>query len=711
MVLKNNTLQNNKDNNQEQYITIDTKKTDIIFFIISLIIITLLSYFLYKDIYKSFEGVGEPIGNVVFKKRTALRKLKNQSIWEFMQNEYPIYNGDSIKTEEFSEATIRLKDGTEISINENSFIVVNFGENETKIDFNYGSLDTTTSTDKQVVIQTKDSEIQLTSAKAQLVQNNESLKIQINEGTASLKKDNQEQEIKQNEIALLDKNKNEVTKQSIPLTLIAPEQNKTFLIEQKEQQIQFEYQGDPEKKYEIWIALNPLFRPVLISRPIQNRLAINLKEGIYYWKIIETNQNPNLFSYRNFRIIKKDKPSLFLPQPKQVFNVKDNTTITFSWSKMELASSYELWLDKDMNFSNPEKIVSLINNISLNLNVNSDKETYYWKVISKSNVEDAILPSDVQSFTLQKLEKLKPAILLYPINEVFFINAIKQGITFKWKSDISNNQTLEVSKDPDFKEIILNQKNITQNFYSIKDITTAGKFYWRIINEDNISSNIGSFIVSDQIDLTLVTPKNNDIYFYSQQKLLFKWNANMEKQLYQFKISEDPEFKKVIWSKELIEDNIFIDANLFKKEGQHYWKVELWNRDTKSKITEKNGIFYFYYLPEKTNITNPQNNITINLLEKDQLFVQWDQSKYTDLYAWELYKNGNLVRQNKINKNSLNLIGLNELGVGIYDLKIYSVKNIPDREMRSDPANLRFILEYKIEQKPEFLTPKKIFVD
>ncbi len=714
MVVKNNPIETKEIKQQkskEYYINLNTKKIDLIFFVASLIVIFLLSYLLYKDIYKSFEGIGEPVGVVAYKKRTALRKLKNQSLWEFVKNEYPIYNGDSIKTEEFSEATIILKDGTEITINENSFIVINFSEDETKINFNYGSLDTKTSTEKQVVIQTKDSEIELTSAKAQIVQSNESLKIQINEGTANLKKDNQKQEIKQNEIALLDKNKNEITKQSIPLTLITPEQNQTFLIDKNEQLIQFEFQGDPEKKYEIWIALNPLFRPVLYSRPIQNRLAIPLREGFYYWKIIEKGQDPSIFSYRNFRIIKKEKPNLFLPQPKQIFNVKDSITLTFSWSKMDLASSYELWLDKDINFSNPMKIETMVNNLNLNLNIDSDKEIYYWKVVSKSNIEDAILPSDVQSFTLQRLEKLKPAILIYPLNEVFFANALKEGITFKWKYDIANIQTLEISKDLEFKEIVLTQKNISQNFFSMKNILPVGKYYWRIINEDNIPSNPGNFSISDQIDITLIAPKNNDIYFNSQDKLLFKWNANMEKQLFLLTISEDAGFKKVLFSKELTENTFFIEPNLLKKEGMYYWKVELWNRDTKSKITEKVGNFYFYYLPEKIKFTTPQNNITINLIQKDQLLIQWEPTKYADSYAIELYKNGNLIIQNKINKNFINLTSLNDLGIGIYDLKIYSLKNILDKEFRSDPENIRFILEYKIEQKPEFLTPRKILAE
>jgi hypothetical protein len=137
MVLKNNT----SDNKNIYYIKIDEKKSDFVFIVVSIIILSILSYLLYHDIYKSSEGAGKPIGTIVFKKRVALRKLKNQSIWEYLQNEYPVFNGDAIKTEEFSEAVLKLNDGTEIALNENTFIVLNFTDQERKIEFNYGSIE------------------------------------------------------------------------------------------------------------------------------------------------------------------------------------------------------------------------------------------------------------------------------------------------------------------------------------------------------------------------------------------------------------------------------------------------------------------------------------------------------------------------------------------------------------------------------------------
>jgi len=48
MVLKNNT----SDNKNIYYIKIDEKKSDFVFIVVSIIILSILSYLLYHDIYK-----------------------------------------------------------------------------------------------------------------------------------------------------------------------------------------------------------------------------------------------------------------------------------------------------------------------------------------------------------------------------------------------------------------------------------------------------------------------------------------------------------------------------------------------------------------------------------------------------------------------------------------------------------------------------------
>jgi hypothetical protein len=107
----------------------------------------------------------------------------------------------------------------------------------------------------------------------------------------------------------------------------------------------------------------------------------------------------------------------------------------------------------------------------------------------------------------------------------------------------------------------------------------------------------------------------------------------------------------------------------------------------------------------------PQNNQKINLLKEDKITFLWNKTKYTDYYEYEIYKNGELITKNKTNQNYFILNQIPLLGIGIYDVKIYSIRNIHQSVFKSEPETVRFLLEYTIDKKPEFLTPEKIIIE
>ncbi|GIX43375.1 MAG: sigma factor regulatory protein FecR [Leptospiraceae bacterium] len=712
IVLKNNTTEknSNKDSIKEYYIKIDSKKQDFIFLIISILILLTLSYLLYRDIYKSYEGIGKPIGTIVFKKRTALRKIKNQSIWEYLQNEYPVYNGDAIKTEEFSEAVLKLNDGTEIALNENTFIVLNFSDEETKIKFNYGSLEANAESNKQIKVTTKDSEIELTSANAKLIQNQNSLQIQLKEGSANLKKNNKIEKIKENEVALLDNNTNKIIKKQNQIIYLSPEDNERFITNQNQYPIIFSFKAEnPNKNFELLIALNSTFRPVLMRIPIKNTVKVSLNPGTYYWKIIEKNSDPILSSYRKFTILKQEKPILYSPVNDHKYVFKDNLYITFSWSKLDLANSYEIWLDTNKNFTNPQKITTITNMISIPLKISNNKEIFYWKVIPKSSLKDALLESNIFSFRIERMETLKPAQIIFPLNETFYKKSLKKGLNFSWQYDVPNNQIFQIAEDREFKNIILSESKITNNFYIFKKELPAGTYYWRVINEDNLASNTGKFYITDIINIEILSPEENAIYFFDKiNTISFRWKVDLEDLKYKIFIYYN---NNILFNKDINQPYFNMDIQLLKKEGQYQWIIEVLNKNDNKKLLEKKSQFYIYYSPVKTQILRPYNNQTINLLNRNSILLQWKRTPYTDYYEYEIYKNGQLIYKNQTKLNYVNFNLLTLLGIGIFDLKVYSVKKINQKEYKSDPDISRFILEYKLNKKPEFLTPDKIIIE
>jgi hypothetical protein len=94
-------------------------KSDVITALAGISIIAGLGYLLYLDITKSVgPGSTELIGKIISKHNTTERKYSAQVVWDEIFKDSKLYNFDTIRTAEHSEAIIKLKDGTVITLNE-----------------------------------------------------------------------------------------------------------------------------------------------------------------------------------------------------------------------------------------------------------------------------------------------------------------------------------------------------------------------------------------------------------------------------------------------------------------------------------------------------------------------------------------------------------------------------------------------------------------
>ena len=82
-------------------------------------------FFFYKAINRSLQNTGsESVATITFKYRTAQRRFENRLVWEWLQNNAEIYNGDHIRTGGLSEAVLHFEDETVIKLDEKTLIQV-----------------------------------------------------------------------------------------------------------------------------------------------------------------------------------------------------------------------------------------------------------------------------------------------------------------------------------------------------------------------------------------------------------------------------------------------------------------------------------------------------------------------------------------------------------------------------------------------------------
>jgi hypothetical protein len=95
----------------------------------------------------------EPIATITFKYNTAQRKFSDNLVWDRLRQNSPVYNGDTIRTADFSEATIYFSDGNIMDLSENTIARVSLNSGGgAAIDFSGGQISVQTSSDNGLTI-------------------------------------------------------------------------------------------------------------------------------------------------------------------------------------------------------------------------------------------------------------------------------------------------------------------------------------------------------------------------------------------------------------------------------------------------------------------------------------------------------------------------------------------------------------------------------
>ncbi|MBO7121799.1 MAG: hypothetical protein J6V90_00770 [Treponema sp.] len=155
----------------------------------------------YKDINSwSLKNNEVAVAKIYFKKNVVQRKFIDNDIWERVNQESPIYNGDKIRTAQDSEIHAQFeKTGTKIQLKENSLIQIFSNKKEKAIDFLSGEILLASAQDgeeavitavKKKISAAPNSKVKITISKAEKNEKKESLPteavVEVIEGEAQV---------------------------------------------------------------------------------------------------------------------------------------------------------------------------------------------------------------------------------------------------------------------------------------------------------------------------------------------------------------------------------------------------------------------------------------------------------------------------------------------------------------------------------------------
>ncbi|PJZ57937.1 FecR family protein [Leptospira barantonii] len=114
-----------------------------ILFILVFNVVLFTAVFIYDYTQYGYQGSQKVIGTILHKSNTIQRKYDSEVVWKEVEVGNSIQNRDTILTAEGSQVKLRLLDGTEIMIAENSMVFIDYLDNRANLEISVGGLQVT----------------------------------------------------------------------------------------------------------------------------------------------------------------------------------------------------------------------------------------------------------------------------------------------------------------------------------------------------------------------------------------------------------------------------------------------------------------------------------------------------------------------------------------------------------------------------------------
>ncbi|MCU0846820.1 MAG: FecR domain-containing protein [Spirochaetes bacterium] len=701
-------------------------------------IIILFSYLFYSDITKRLAGSGEVIGTITFKKKVAQRKYTSQVVWEDVIQNQPIYNYDTLRTSELSEAMVKLKDGTEIALNENSMILLSLSRDEVDIKFTQGSISTrrdgvSDADSRKMRIDSGESVVSLGKGDMSLTQTKgNELSLTVNRGKASISSGGKDREIGQDQS--LTASRDGMRLYEYNLKLVGPENNANIVSAVVPARVNFSWQPI-EKKYDSFLEISnsPGFTEFVLKRKQYKTAEIaKLGKGTYFWRMRAVERGTGKLEYsetRRLSVINDAPLSLIYPANNSVVSYMDRLpSVNFRWSENDIGNGYRLVISNDPSFAKPLKQLS---SQSGSILIESLAEgDYYWRVSSIVGLEKEAAPSwsNAFRFSVKKGGTLMPPEPVYPPDgkSVSRILLKKAGMTFTWRKGQEIKETrIAVSRDRNFSSSII-EKKIQVDYIKLAEDLEDGEYFWRLVGvadskEETRPSQARSFRISNAEAVTLVSPANGADVFpeagEGSTSVSFSWNGGDTGGRYLLQVSRDPGFARIY--RDVSSDDLTASVKDLEV-GKYYWRVRLVDESKRVLLGSQAFSFKVIDWLEKPVAVSPGQGTVIDMTRKDSLNFTWKPVKGANKYKIGLYqtKKGlhNGVFFAETNNTYFALKDLKKLDVGnfFWTVQALEVGGAGRGKILRKSHESKEIFSIKLEEKKEKIklkSPKVIYIE
>jgi hypothetical protein len=523
-------------------------------------------YMLYGAKLVNFNSGSEiKVASIVEQLKTVKRKRDFYQGWMDVKPGDGLSQNDEIYTHEQSSAHIKFTNGPEISLFENSLLRIKSAKLGSTISLDKGNMVAKLSPDSpklDIELNGKKYSFNSQNADIQIEQGKTENKFLLLSGKAKLA----DQEILANQVVIQNIKTGDLKIKEIPFIPKLPMNNHTqyYL---KEASLHFSWiytnQSVPVK---IVIARDSKFTEIVSEENIEsNTYQISLTHpGTYYWKLTSSDLIDG--PIKSFSLIEEVAPTLNADQTVLYQGPKQTPKVYLNWSKnngkkflVKIESPNGKSEEVSIAKASYEFTPTILGQYSLSVKVSDENRPLaLWSEPITVSLNEA-RAINITSITPEVIEKVNYN--NQPASYLLSWNGPVDGVNYKIKL-IKDNKILDLETE---------QTSIP---LSLKD---AGTYNWEVIGTTNsgVNSNkiAGKIIIKAPLHLTQLPSEGAVVELEKPDQLVaFKWDKVEEALQYQFELSDDPSFKKIIVARDVDATNV---STSLAEIGRYYWRVKI----------------------------------------------------------------------------------------------------------------------------------------
>ncbi len=603
------------------------------------------------------------LGTIVFKKRNATRRVRSGLVWERMRNDSPIYEADTLRTADLSEATLRFDDGIDLDMYENSMITLEFRGRERTLEFFGGNIAIssgagaggsgpaalaepgTAAAGYKIVSGGKTIEFAEDSS-AVLSRAGDSLSVEVSAGEVDVKgADGTVETVDRTatlEVDLATGTTQSVRRAVLPLF---PAQNARLLFEGSgPAPISFSWEAEGETVLEV--SQNADFGSIAATETAREAgRSIPLESGSWYWRVRAA--DGTVSAPRRFAVYVEEPPRPILPASgaEAWFRTKP-PAIRFSWTRMETATAYLFEVAEDKDFTKPvRRDRTHLESITVN---DLAEGTWYWRVTPLYAMSLLGEPPQRETRTVvvrRRPEMAAPTAVVPVANSLYLVQeAAGQGMGFSW---LPQGEAVEyetcVSRTPDMGDAVIRRASsrpwLTLTGSEAAPLASPEVWYWAVRWKDQE----GAFSpysepralrgVDGALAVKLSFPPDGYVIADSLvASTRFAWKSNLDTETV-FQLSSDPSFSSVDWE-ERSGAGTLIGRQW--KTGRWFWRIKTLNADGSDLHATEARMFRVADPLNPPRLAPPANGGDLHLRGEDAYTFRWEAVPAADYYQFEL---------------------------------------------------------------------------